>query len=81
LTSAVKEDWNSLASLLEIEFAEPVYGWFGGFKGMGRKGAGASHSGSAVEKSGKGNMCGGGTQSYIPNLPYSAVATYSIDPI
>jgi hypothetical protein len=81
LTSAVKEDWNSLAFLLEIESAEPVYGWFGGFKGIGRKGAGASQSGSAVETSGKGNLSGGGTQSYIPNLPYSAVATYSINPI
>jgi hypothetical protein len=76
LTSAVKEDWNSLAFLLEIKSAEPVYGWFGGFKGIGRKGAGASQSGSAVEKLGKGNRSGGGTQPYIPNLPYRAVAIY-----
>jgi hypothetical protein len=36
LTSAGKEDWNSLAYLLEITLKDPVYGFFGGFAQMER---------------------------------------------
>jgi len=36
LTSAVKEDWNSLAYLLDITLKDPVYGFFGGFAQMER---------------------------------------------
>ncbi|WP_390915587.1 hypothetical protein [Pseudosulfitobacter sp. SM2401] len=81
LTSAIKEDWSTLAYLLEIELAEPVYGWFGGFKGMSRKGGGASKRDAAVEGSGKTGLPGGGTQFYIPNLPYSAIASHTIKPL
>jgi hypothetical protein len=37
LTSAVKEDWNSLAFLLEIESAEPVYGGSVVLRGSGAR--------------------------------------------
>jgi hypothetical protein len=36
LTSVVKENWNSLSFIFEIELSVPVYGWFGGFRGMSR---------------------------------------------
>ena len=36
LTSVIKENWSSLDWLLTITLAEPVYAWFGGFKGMSR---------------------------------------------
>lgn len=82
LTSVIKEDWNSLACILEIELAEPVYGWFGGFKGMARKGGGTSMRDAAVEKSSGGkNLPGGGTQFYIPNLKYAYVKTHSLKPL
>ena len=36
ITSAVSEDWNSLAFILEIKLACPVYAWFGGFTSQPR---------------------------------------------
>ena len=78
LTSVIKEDWNSLSFILEIELAEPVYGWFGGFKGMKRSGGGASMRDSSKEKSGGGSLPGGGTQFYIPNMKYAAVRSHSL---
>lgn len=82
LTSVIKEDWNSLAFILEIELAEPVYGWFGGFKGMARFGNGTSMRDQGVEKSsGSKNLPGGGTQFYIPNLKYAQVKTHSLKPL
>jgi hypothetical protein len=81
LTSAIREDWSSLAYILEIELAEPVYAWFGGFKGMPRKGKGTSMRNKEAEGSGKTGLPGGGTQFYIPNLTYSAIASHSIKPV
>jgi hypothetical protein len=81
LTSVVKEDWNSLAYIFEMELKEAVYGWFGGFKGMDRSGGGVSKRDPKVEAAGpyKG-LPGGGTQFYIPNLTLGMLKSYSIKP-
>lgn len=81
LTSVVKEDWNSLAYIFEMELKVPVYGWFGGFKGMDRSGGGTSRRDPKVEAAGpyKG-LPGGGTQFYIPNLTLGLLGPYSIKP-
>ncbi|MEI6485698.1 MAG: hypothetical protein WCO11_05465 [Sphingomonadales bacterium] len=70
LTSVIKENWSSLDWLLVAELKVPVYGWFGGFKGMSRIDAGTtSKLNSALEKRGRSaGLPGGGTQFYIPNL-------------
>jgi hypothetical protein len=82
LTSVIKEDWNSLAYILEIELAEPVYGWFGGFKGMDRIGKGASMRNESVEaKGGSAKLPGGGTQFYIPDLKYAQVRKHQLKPL
>lgn len=79
LTSVIKEGWNSLEYLLEIKLAEPVYGWFGGFKGMARGGGAGSMRDSKVEAKGTSKgLPGGGTQFYVPNLTYAQVASYTI---
>ena len=81
LTSVVKEDWNSLAYLFEMELKVPVYGWFGGFKGMSRSGGGRSKRNSAVEKAGaSAGLPGGGTQFYIPNLTLGLLGAHTIRP-
>jgi hypothetical protein len=49
LTSVVKEDWNSLSYIFEMELKVPVYGWFGGFKGMARSGGGSSKRNASLE--------------------------------
>lgn len=81
LTSVIKEEWNSLAFILEIELSSEVYGWFGGFKGMSRSSGGPSKRDVAVEASGSTKLPGGGTQFYIPNLTFGHVATYTIKPL
>lgn len=69
LTSAVKENWNSLRYLLVITLAEDVYGFFGGFASMARIDAGATSKVKQGEARGAGDkLPGGGTQFYIPNL-------------
>jgi hypothetical protein len=69
LTSAVKENWNSLRYLLVITLAEDVYGFFGGFASMGRIDPGSTSKVKAGEGRGAGGrLPGGGTQFYIPNL-------------
>jgi hypothetical protein len=73
LTSVIKEDWNSMSWLFEMELSESVYGWFGGFKGMDRIGSGASKRDSALEKGYGKKLPGGGTQFYIPNLLYKHI--------
>ena len=72
LTSVIMEDWSDLSWVLQIELAQPVTGWFGRFKGMKRVGnAAEGKRDAAVEKAGKGgNLPGGGTQLYIPNMTY-----------
>jgi len=79
LTSAIKENWNSLDWLLTIVLAEPVYGWFGGFKSMDRLDHGAqSARNTGLEKRGAGSkLPGGATQIYIPNLEYRHLATHA----
>jgi hypothetical protein len=81
LTSVVKEDWNSLSYIFEMHLKVPVYGWFGGFKGMSRSGGGASKRNAAIEKRGASRgLPGGGTQFYIPNLKLGMIAGYTIKP-
>lgn len=83
LTSVIKENWSSLDWLLTIELSEPVYAWFGGFKGMSRIDADqASKRNSAVEKKGGSkNLPGGGTQFYIPNMKVAHISTHSFKPL
>jgi hypothetical protein len=83
LTSVIKENWSSLEWLLTIELKEPVYGWFGGFKGMGRVDPGQqSKRDAAVEaKGGSKNLPGGGTQFYIPNLTVGHISKHSFKPL
>jgi hypothetical protein len=76
---AIDSNAGSSFTILEIKLKESVYGWFGGFKGMARKGNGASMRDAGVEKSGGGkNLPGGGTQFYIPNLKYAQVKAHSL---
>lgn len=81
LTSVIKEGWNSLEYILEIQLANPVYGWFGGFKGMARGGGAGSKRDAAIEASGSTKLPGGGTQFYIPNLTYGDVKSFNIKPL
>ncbi len=77
LTSVIREDWNSLEYILWIELLVPVYGAFGGFKGMPRIGKGKESMRKAnVEKSSGSSLPGGGTQFYIPGLTYACVRTH-----
>lgn len=78
LTSVIKEEWNSLSYILEIVLAKPVYGWFGGFKGMDRSSGGQSKRDSAIEARGSKKLPGGGTQFYIPNMTFADVEQYTI---
>jgi hypothetical protein len=83
LTSVIKENWSSLDWLLIVELMVPVYGWFGGFKGMARIDEGAqSRRNAAQEKRGAGkNLPGGGTQFYIPNLTVGMIAKHAFSPL
>ena len=81
LTSVIKEGWNSLEYLLEIELRNPVYGWFGGFKGMERGGGAGSKRNAKIEGASGSKLPGGATQFYIPNLTYGDVKTYAIRPL
>ena len=80
LTSAVKENWNSLNNLLVIVLKVPVYGFFGGFSQMVRIDAGAtSKMGMGEARGGSKNLPGGATQFYIPNLTAEHVAKWSVE--
>jgi hypothetical protein len=83
LTSVIKENWSSLDWLLTVTLAEPVYAWFGGFKGMARIDAGAqSRRNNALEaKGGSQNLPGGGTQFYIPNLTVAQISGHAFRPL
>ena len=84
LTSVIKENWNSMEWLLTIELKEPVYGWFGGFKGMARLDPKEeSKRDAAVEaKSGHNkNLPGGGTQFYIPQLTVGHIKNHGFRPL
>jgi hypothetical protein len=80
LTSAVKENWNSLKYLLVITLKDPVYGFFGGFSQMVRVDAGAASKVGAGEHRGASkNLPGGATQFYIPNLTADHVVTWKVE--
>jgi hypothetical protein len=69
LTSAIKENWNSLSRLLVITLKIPAFAFFGGFSQMSRLDAGATSKVQAGEGRGtSANLPGGATQFYIPNL-------------
>jgi len=80
VTSAVKENWNSLEHLLIISLSAPVYAWFGGYSKMNRLDAGADsqrNKNFSGEERGIGtNLPGGATQFYIPNLLPSHIANW-----
>jgi hypothetical protein len=80
VTSAVKENWNSLSYLLVIVLGQATYAYFGGFAQMARIDAGAaSRRGAGEERGMTKNLPGGGTQFYIPNLRPQDVARWHCD--
>jgi hypothetical protein len=80
LTSAIKENWNSLSYLLIITLRVAVYGWFGGFKQMARIDSGAGSLMAAGEAKGRSkNLPGGGNQFYIPNLTADHVSKWKVE--
>jgi hypothetical protein len=90
VTSAVKENWNSLQYLLVITLSDAVYAYYGDFAQMPREDAGASSkrvstapaAGGAFVAEGRGatkNLPGGGTQFYIPNLTLDQVASWRVE--
>jgi hypothetical protein len=80
LTSAVKENWNSLNYLLIITLKDSVYGFFGGFSQMARIDAGAASKVKAGEARGAGkNLPGGATQIFIPNLTSDHVINWKVE--
>lgn len=80
LTSAVKENWNSLNFLLVITLKDPVYGFFGGFTQMQRIDSGAASKVGAGEGRGQSkNLPGGATQFYIPNLTAENVCAWKVE--
>jgi hypothetical protein len=80
LTSAVKENWNSLNYLLVITLKTPVYGFFGGFAKMARVDPGAvSKRGPGEARGASANLPGGATQLYIPNLTADHVSRWNVD--
>lgn len=89
VTSAVKENWNSLQYLLVITLSAHVYAFFGGFAQMPRidqgaasKVVAASAGGGSFIAEGRGataNLPGGGTQFYIPNLTTGEISTWYVE--
>ena len=80
LTSAVKENWNSLNFLLVITLKTPVFGFFGGFAQMARVDAGQASKLRAGEgRGGSKNLPGGATQFYIPNLTADHVMKWYVE--
>jgi hypothetical protein len=77
VTSAIKENWNSLKYLLIIKLKSPAYGFFGSFAQMARIDDGAKSKVSEGEGRGSTkNLPGGGTQFYIPNLSPGDVSVW-----
>ena len=81
VTSAIKENWNSLSYLLVIQVKNAAYGYFGGFAQMARIDSGqASKRDSNIEAKGSTkNLPGGGTQFYIPHLTTNDVTLVSVE--
>jgi len=80
ITSAIKEDWNSMEYILTIELSDPVVAWFGGYKAMDRKGlCMKSKLIPEHEQRGIGNkLPGGGTQFFIPGIQLKNVRVVSV---
>ena len=83
VTSAIKENWNSLSHLLVIHLNNGAYGYFGGFAQMCRIDEGeASKRDPNIEAAGNTkNLPGGGSQFYIPNLTKGYVTLISAEPL
>jgi hypothetical protein len=82
VTSAIKENWNSLSYVLMAEVKNAVYGYFGGFAQMSRIDTGqASKRDANIEAKGSTENLpgGGGTQFYIPNLTADDVTLVSVE--
>ena len=81
VTSAIKENWNSLSYLLVIQVQKGAYGYFGGFAQMTRLDVDkASKRDPKIEASGgTKNLPGGGTQFYIPDLTTNDVLLVSVE--
>jgi len=91
VTSAVKENWNSMSYLLIIILAYDTYAYFGGFSQMARIDAGAASKrvtaasvggAGGFKAEGRGttkNLPGGGTQFYIPNLRPQDVSSWRVE--
>jgi hypothetical protein len=80
VTSAVKENWNSLQYLLVITLSAEVWAYFGGFAQMAR----IDEGGTSKMKTGEGrgqtkNLPGGGTQFYIPDLTTDQVSSWRVE--
>jgi hypothetical protein len=82
VTSAIKENWNSLSYLLIIVLAQNTYAYFGGFAQMARMDEGAASKRKAGEARGATkNLPGGGTQFYIPNLRPEDASSWRCEPL
>jgi hypothetical protein len=91
LTSAVKENWNSMSYLLTVMLAQNTYAYFGGFAQMARldkdtqsKRVTAAPGTAGFKAEARGttkNLPGGGTQFYIPNLRPQDVSSWKVEPL
>ena len=81
VTSAIKENWNSLSYLLVIQVKNAAYAYFGGFAQMARIDAeqASKRDGNIEAKGSTKNLPGGGTQFYIPNLTTADVTLVSVE--
>ena len=90
VTSAVKENWNSLQYLLIVTLSRPVYAYYGDFAQMPRQDKGqaskrvttAPSGGGSFMAEGRGatkNLPGGGTQFYIPNFTLDEVSSWKVE--
>jgi hypothetical protein len=80
VTSAVKENWNSLQYLLVITLSVEVWAFFGGFAQMARIDAGSASKVKGGEGRGQTkNLPGGGTQFYIPDLTTDQVSSWRVE--
>ena len=79
LTSAIKENWNSMQYLLVIALKVEAFGFFGGFSSMVRIDPGAAGLMKPGEQKGAAkSLPGGATQFYIPNLTADHVTRVNV---
>ena len=81
VTSAIKENWNSLAYVLVVTVLSEMYAYFGGFAQMCRiDEEQASKRDPNIEAKGNTtNLPGGGSQFYIPNLTTGNVTLVRVE--